>query len=360
MRVLATEEYEERKRKLLQAVIHHYIRTAKPVGSSVLADEYKLDISSATIRNVLAELEEEGYLTHPHTSAGRIPTDRGYRAYVDSLMEVQRLAIEEEVRIQQEYQSRIREIQDLMFTTTRALSALSQFTGFAISPTLDESRIKHVELIPLDGGRILAVFVAESGCVRHQILSFKGVPSSETLRSIARMLNQRLAGHTLNEVRSSVMDSIAAWEQEQLEMMGWAQKIVRQAFDICDEDKVYLEGTSHILELPDFQDFEQIRSLAHLLDEKKVLGEALSQGMQTEASRTKKWGDVMVRIGTENRIPGLQNVSLVTSTYHIKDRPVGVLGIIGPRRMEYSKMIAIVGSVSRLVSKVLSKLGGEG
>src|SRR5688572_3155103 len=160
MRVLSTSEQEDRKRKLLQAVIHQYIKTGKPVGSAFIADQHRLDLSPATIRNIMAELESDGFLTHPHTSAGRVPTDKAYRFYVDSLIDLQRLAQMEEDKIRKEYEARIREIEELMLSTSKTLSVLSNFTGFVLAPGLEQSRLQHVELIPLDDRRLLAVLVS--------------------------------------------------------------------------------------------------------------------------------------------------------------------------------------------------------
>lgn len=357
MRTLPLEEQEERKRKLLQAIIHQYIKTAKPVGSAYLAEQYHLDLSSATIRNVMAELESDGFLTHPHTSAGRVPTDKAYRFYVDSLVGLQRLALMEEERIRKDNEARIREIEELMLSTSKTLSVLSHYTGFVLPPQLDQTRLRHLELIPLDGQRVLVVLVADTGMVKQRLVMFEHPCSPELILSMARMLNEHLRGRLFTEVRDTLVDHIEAARHRHLEMLDLARELTQQAFDMTEEGQVYLEGASNILSLPDFQDHEEISSLVQLLDEKRSLGELLVRDL-TDGAREKKCEGVRVKIGSENKDPNLKNLSLISSTYNIGDRRVGVLGIIGPKRMEYSRMINLVGLVAKTVTKVLNHLVG--
>ncbi len=357
MRTLSPSEQEERKRRLLQAIIHQYIKTAKPVGSAFLAEEYRLDLSPATIRNAMAELESEGYLTHPHTSAGRVPTDKAYRFYVDSLIELQRLAQMEEERIRQEYEARVREIEQLMLSTSKTLSVLSHYTGFVMAPPLEQARLRHLELVPLDGHRVLVVLVSDSGLVKHRVVDFEDPVPSDLIPSLARLLNEHLRGRLFQEVRETLLDHVEAFRHRQMQMLEMAKRISRQAFDIADEGELYLEGKGNILALPDFQDHEQLRSLVNLFDEKRRLGELIVQDL-SEGAAAGKWPGVKVKIGAENKFPDLKNLSLISSTYTIGDRRVGVLGIIGPKRMEYSRMISLVGYVAKVVSNVMNKLVG--
>ena len=357
MRTLSTLEQEERKRKLLQAIIHQYVRTGKPVGSAFLAEEYRLDLSPATLRNIMAELEESGYLSHPHTSAGRVPTDKAYRFYVDSLIELQRLAQLEEDHIRKDYEARIREIEGLMLSTSKTLSALSHYTGFAMAPALEQTYLQHLQLIPLDRYRVLVVLVSDTGMVKHRVVAFDVPLSAETLSALSDLLNAHLKGKPFAQVGDSLLDHIEIAGQKQKDIIDLARSVTRQVFDIAEEGELYLEGAKNILSLPDFQDQEQMRSLMNLLDEKKALGEMLAHDL-TESQSVEKWAGVRVKIGAENKYPDFQNLSLISSTYTIQGRTVGVLGIIGPKRMEYSKMISLVGYVSKVVTSVLTKLSG--
>jgi heat-inducible transcriptional repressor len=358
MRSLSAFEQEDRKRKLLHAIIHEFIKTGKPVGSVFLAEQYKLDLSSATIRNVMADLEQEGFLTHPHTSAGRVPTDKAYRFYVDSLVDLQRLAQMEEEKIKADYEARIREIEGLLASTSKTLSVLSHYTGFVMTPSLEETRLRHLELVPLDSLRVLVILVSDTGIVRQKVVLFDRPLSPDTLSSMARVLNEKLRGRSFNEVRDRILDHLDAVHQQQQDILELARQITREAFAEADPQTLYVEGAGNILSLPDFQDQEQMRTIIQLLDEKRALGELLDKDLRDDDA-SDKWKGVRVKIGAENKMPNLKDVSMVSSVYTIGDRKVGVLGIIGPKRMEYSRMISLVGHMARTVSGALSRMLGK-
>jgi heat-inducible transcriptional repressor len=305
----------------------------------------------------MAELEQDGYLTHPHTSAGRVPTDKAYRFYVDSLVDLQRLAIIEEERIHKEYEARVRELEELMLTTSKTLSILSRYSGFVTAPTMDAVRLRHVELIPLDGPQVLVVLVADTGLVKHRVVAFHRAYPRELLTTLSRLLNETLRGQPFSEVRERILDHIEAMGQRQLDLLALAKDVTRQVFQPDAQGDIYLEGTSNILSLPDFRDFDQVRTLAHLMDEKRMIGEVLSKDL-AEGDAQGRWPDIQVKIGSETRIDALKDLSLVSATYTIRDRKVGVLGIIGPKRMEYSRMMSLVATVAKSVSRVLGKLAG--
>ncbi len=348
MRILPTDELHARKQKMLQAVVHLYIRTGKPVGSSTIVENYRLNLSPATIRNVLAELEKEGYLTHPHTSAGRIPTDRGYRFYVDSIANVQKLAQEEERRIHDEYQRRRRELEDLMLSTTRLLSALSNCTGFVLPSKVDLERLRRVELIPVSNTQILGVMVSESGFVRNHMIDVDRVPDEETLRSAARFLNEKLAGSSFTEAQTRFLSELDHFQRQQSEQVELIKTLSKYLFGAEFRKDIYVEGASNIFKFPELHDVETMRNFAQFVDEKEVLGEMLTRGLRQEG--------LQVRIGSEY-FPELKDFSVVTSGFHVKGRPVGVLGILGPKRMQYDRMMAIVNTMAGLMNKFLE---GEG
>jgi heat-inducible transcriptional repressor len=357
MRTLSTIEQEERKRRLLQAVIHQYIKTGKPVGSAFLAGGRSLDLSPATIRNVMGELEREGYLTHPHTSAGRVPTDKAYRFYVDSLVELQRLAIKEEERIRQEHESRIREINELMLSTSKTLSVLSNYTGFVTAPGIDQSQLQHMELIPLDSHRLLAVMVSDTGVVKHRQVVFDGPYPRELLEPLEQTLNQRLRGQPFTRVRETLLDHIEAIHQRQMDMLEFARHVTEEAFAPGESADIYVEGAGNILSLPEFSARDDLRQLVHFLDEKRALGDLIREewGVQGSGAR---FPAVRVSIGSENRSPDMKNVSLISSCYSLGDRQVGVLGIIGPKRMEYSRMMNLVNQMAQAVTTALNRMVG--
>lgn len=353
MRILPSDEQQARKEKILQAVVHLFIRTGKPVGSSTIVENYHVNLSSATIRNVLAELEKDGFLTHPHTSAGRMPTDKGYRFYVDSIVNIQRLAAEEEKRITEEYARRRREIEDLMLSTTRVLSVLSHCTGFVLPPKVNVERLRRIELIPVNGTQLLSVLVSETGMVSNQMIDMDRVPDEEVLRRASRFLNERLSGFALTDAQGRLLKELDQFQNEQRAETDLLRQLGRNLFGVELRKDLYVEGTSNIFKFPEFQDYDSMRSFAQLVDAKEALGEVLAKGLSREG--------LQVRIGAEF-VPELKNFSVVSTGYSIRGRPVGVLGILGPKRMEYERMMAIVNTVARLVNGYLegqNQLGHE-
>ncbi|MCB4792619.1 MAG: heat-inducible transcriptional repressor HrcA [Elusimicrobia bacterium] len=348
MRHLDPEVSSDRKKKILQAIIHHYIKTGKPVGSNIITEEYSFGLSPATIRNLMAELEEEGYLSHPHTSAGRLPTDRGYRSYVDSLIELQKLIIDEEDRARQEYHGRIKELSDLLSQTSRALSSLSNYSGFVIAPKIESSTLKYIELAQVSEKQLLVILVTSTGLVKHKIIE-AGVPK-EQLSRLNTILNENLRDHSVLNVKQEIFNLLEEFEREEKDVIAIAKNLSRHIFDIDTDENMYLEGTSNVLGLPEFHDYESMKCMLSLSEDKDRLMQVLNDKL------TEK--DISVLIGSETQCKDLQHLSVVSSIYKDGNKPVGILGIIGPKRMEYQKMMALVGAVSKIVNKLLSKVGG--
>ncbi len=372
MRALNEEEQDQRKRKVLQYVIHEYIRTSKPVGSQSIATASRLGLSSATIRNVLSELEKEDMITHPHTSAGRVPTDKGYRYYVDSIIELQRLAGQEKSRIHHEYELRIREIEELMTRTSRMLSTMSRFTGFVTSPKLEQNVFSCLELIPIPDRRILVAMVTTSGMAKHFVIPVAADIPREKLLSISRVINDNFQGCTLQEVKLQMVEKLEQVQDGNRDIFGLAKEIGEEIKKIPTSE-IYLDGASNILSLPDFTRTEEIHDLFKMMEQKHILTNLLEQELSDPASGTLEGLDaggkkskrdskgspksgksrIQVRIGSENPIKALQNLSVVSSTYQLGENSVGVLGILGPKRMEYAKMIALVDYVSQMVNQLM-------
>src|SRR3989339_1141189 len=346
MRQVSPKVQEDRKRKILQAVIHHYIKTARPVGSSILTEEYDFGLSPAAIRSFMSELEEDGFLTHPHTSAGRVPTDKGYRYYVDSLMELQRMAIEEEDRIRKEYRGRMNELNEVLVKTSKVLSAMSQYTGFVMAPKLERNLIKHVELVYLNEKTLLALLVTHTGLVKHHII--ESHIKKDRLPRLNDILNDKLQGMTLSEAKRKFIEKLEEALEEEREIISFAKDLGGHLFDIDDE--IYMDGASNVLTLPEFQDYEPMRCLMRISEDRDILSRFLEKDMNNEKVR--------VLIGSETSCSELQSLSVVSAVYKEGKRPVGVLGIIGPKRMEYPKMMSLVESVTKVVNKLLEDFGG--
>lgn len=338
---------EERKQKILQAIIHHYISTGKPVGSKVLALNYNFDLSPATIRNIMADLEEIGYLTHPHTSAGRVPTDQGYRFYVDRLIQIQKLAYEEARLIQREYETHRREVEKIMQQTSRMLSLLSHYTGFVLPPLLKVTSFKRIELIFLERKKFLALLITDADLVKHRIIELPEEITPELLQRASRFYNDELTGLTLGEIKRFIADEINKNRIPDLKLLNFILRITKRIFDFENEEAVYLESTSKIFSRPDFNDYEKIKLVFEIIEGRETFSRLLYNKI--------KENGVKVLIGKENPCKQMQECSLVTSTYKVGSNSIGVLGIIGPKRMEYSKMIALVNFISKLVNEVLNK-----
>ena len=341
MRQIAEHVLKERKSKVLYAVIHQFIKTGKPVGSSVLENEYNFDLSPATLRSLMAELEKEGFLTHPHTSAGRIPTDAGYRAYVDSIIEMQRLAVIEEEKIRKEYEKKTKEIDALLSQTSRILSGLSHYTGFVVAPKIENNEIRNIELIQISKDQVLVVLLTKTGTVKNKIVSIS--IDADDLYDLKKFLNRKLRGMSLTEAGKRVLGEIQHYENKQRNMIEFAGCIGSVIDSI--QDDIYMDGTSNVLSIPDFKDLESARYLMQLNEDRDKLKMIIGKDLNNK---------IQVKIGEEQK-----DLSVITTSYSYGNKIIGVLGIIGPKRMEYEKMISLVDSVSKVVNGYLSQIGEE-
>ena len=357
MRQLDPNVVQDRKRRLLQWVIHSYIRTSRPIASQDISEEAGLDLSSASIRSLLKELEEEGYLQQPHTSAGRIPTDKGYRFYVDYLAGVQRLASAEKERIERQYASRIAEMDNLLAQTSRLLSHVSHSAGLVLSPKVERQHLRRLELIPLGGKQVLAVLVTQAGLIRHWPIQLSFAPTASRINMLNRFLNDNIQGRSISEVQATVESRIEQASRELAELGDLARKLIDEVSTIALPHELYVEGTTNILH-PDLGDPREMQSLIKVIEEKQTLTDLLDKIVEERRGETGE-GHAVVRIGVETRRTELKNLSLVASTYQWKGEVIGVLGILGSKRMEYSRMIGLVDHVSRVVSKALEGWSGD-
>jgi heat-inducible transcriptional repressor len=344
---VSPDELSDRARQVLQALLFEYTVTAEPVGSRQLAKKYALGLSPATIRNTMADLEEMGYLGQPHTSAGRVPTDKAYRFYVDSLMGRVELRRAEALRLQRQVTGTRSEIDDLLETTSAQLSELSHYAAVILAPPLQHTRLERVDLIPVEGERALVVLATETGWGMSRILAFEEpVPRSE-IPEVARILTERYAGLTFQEVRSRVAETGAAPEAERV--LRTAAYVARKVFQSLWDRNLYVGGAMNMLDQPEFG-IGTMRALLKTFEEKRQLIELLTTRAQTSAG-------VQVVIGSEIPFQEMQETSLVAASYRFHDRVLGVLGVVGPRRMPYAKIVPLVEYTARLVSRRLTRLG---
>src|SRR5436190_7679040 len=342
---------------ILTALINEHFVTGEPVGSKVLADKFAnaSGLSSATIRNVMSELEDAGLVEQPHTSAGRVPTDKGYRFYVDNLLGVLSISNDDLIRIGDELGFGGSETSDrLMERTSQLLSALSNNVGIVVSPSLADDRLQHIEFVNLSDNRILVVLVSSPNIVHNKIIRLKVTFTKEELERTANYLNAEFVGKSLAEIRAE----ISGLMQEEKALFD---KLLQTAVILCsqsieDEDElgeVFVDGTSNILTKSDFADLERLRELLGTIGERSRLIQILNECIQREATAK---GDVQVVIGTENRVPTLQNCTLISAPYRIgNSSAVGTLSVLGPTRIEYARMISIVSYVASTLEKMMSR-----
>jgi heat-inducible transcriptional repressor len=353
-----TAPLDSRGQIILTAIINEHFVTGEPVGSKVLADKFSnaSGMSSATIRNVMGDLEERGLLEQPHTSAGRVPTDKGYRFYVDNLLGVLSISNEDLFRIGAEYglNSHDTETPDrLMERTSHLLSALSNNVGIVVSPSLASDRLQHIEFVNLSDNRILVVLVSAPNIVHNKIIRLNVTFTKEELERTANYLNSEFVGQSLAEIRNAIM--VLMHEEKAL-----FDKLLQTAVILCtesieDDDRlgdVFVDGTTNILTKRDFADLERLRELLRTIGEKSKLMQVLTECIERDVAAK---GDVQVVIGSENRSPSLQHCTIVSAPYRIGNSPaIGTLSVLGPTRMEYARMISIVSYVAQTLEKLMS------
>lgn len=342
----ASGELTERERDVLRAIIQHYISSGEPVGSRSVTRKYGFLLSPATIRNIMADLADMGYLDQPHTSAGRVPTDRGYRFYVDSLMNRRPLTRAEESVIERHFRPAEGEVDEVMREATKLLSGFSRSVGVVLAPRMDQLAIKRIEFFHLGGERVLVILITTSGQVQHKIVTLDEVIPQEELNKIARLLNALVEGMSLSRIRQLLVKKMAEEKAMYDELLRRALTLGQKSFAGDTEGEVYIGGTANIMHQPEFADVEKMRSIFAAFEEKSKLVKILDQCLAHE--------ELTIIIGSENAVRELQPMSLVMTPYWCGDRLLGTLGVIGPTRMEYSRIIPLVDFTAKLVSRHLT------
>lgn len=327
-----------RKRHILQAVVTDYIKSAQPVGSRTVSRRYKIGLSPATIRNEMADLEESGYLMQPHTSAGRIPSQKGYRYYVDQLMEAPDLEDEEKAEIKQVFQFRkLQEIEEIILHTSRLLSLLTNYTSLILGPQLKKSSFKKLQIMPLDNQRGLLILVTDTGFVKNNVIALPQTLSGSELNRIVSYLNRRLKGLTIDKITSRLIGELRRDLYHHVTFLEETFTLLEDSL-AEDERRVFLGGTTNILSQPEFGDIEKIRSLLSLFEQHALLATILSRPVAGIEGIT-------IKIGKENILEEVQECSLVLASYSFGKEVMGTIGILGPTRMDYAKTIAVVQQV---------------
>lgn len=341
-----SDALDDRKAMILRAIVSHYVTSGEPAGSKTLVEEYGLGVSSATVRNEMSALEEMGYIYQPHTSAGRIPTDMGYRYFVNAYASGAKLPTAESRQIRSFYDEARWELEDALRQTAGLLSSMTNHAALVFAPALDRSVIRHLELVGLGGDRAMVVLVTDTGRVENHVVHIPEQMDEVQLDQTAAMLNKEIVGTPLDGAPVKILELL---ERLPLELRGAASVVGRtlaEAITSREGERVFLEGTSNIVDETKFQDLGQVRQVISALEHRRVLLELLADALSFDS--------MSVRIGRENEIEEMQNCAVITAPYGFEGTVVGTLGIVGPTRMDYRRTIAAVYEVANSLGKMLT------
>ncbi|NBI05666.1 heat-inducible transcriptional repressor HrcA [Senegalia massiliensis] len=336
-----------RKLKILQAIIHNYITNAEPIGSRTISKRYDLGVSPATIRNEMSDLEELGFLLQPHTSAGRIPSNKAYRLYVNKLTEEQNLTKEKLNNLDKKMLKEIGRVEELIENSASILSKLTNYTSLAIAPQLKLSNIKHIQLVPIDEFRVLLVIVTDSGIVKNTILRLDNIVSNDQLNIISNLLTAKLKGKMIGGIGKVLEKDITNNMYEYKDILESLISTINNSFSNIDEIESYSNGITKIFNFPEYNDIEKAKSFISFIQNKENIIDML---LNKDIEDINNLG---IYIGEENMYDEIKNCSLITATYRVNGRIIGKIGVIGPTRMEYSKVIPVVQRLSLDLSNIL-------
>jgi len=336
---------DDRGRQVLNTLVCNYILTGVPVGSRKICKQYNLNISPATARNIMADLEDMGYLSHPHTSAGRIPTDQGYRFYVDHLVHCQKLTPQVADAIDVCRLSPDESLETLMEEISRRLSIFSKCIGVVMEPKISQAVFKKIEFISLKPGKVLAVLISQWGYAHQKVLTTKETYQQDQLDQMARHINSHLNGLSLGKVRQKLKKILRQQKDHYHRMLIKAAKMSQEVLNVSQKPKIHIKGQRNILASPEFAEKQKLRSLLNALEGKENLISLLDKCLEE--------GGVNILIGSEMQDSHLDNLSLITSSYTLAGEMGGMLGVIGPTRLEYSCIIPMVTFAAQAMSKRL-------
>lgn len=341
-------DLSERKKKILRAVVESYVQTAEPVGSKAVLELAGLNVSSATIRNELADLTEQGYLEQPHTSAGRIPSPKGYRLYVNELMEEQRLSLEETRQINEALHLKMKELDKVIDQAGRMVSQLTNYPAFALAGGARRTTIRRFDLIMVDVNSFIVVVMTDNNVVKNKLIHLPAELSEPQLQLLTTLLNSSFVGKTLDELTPELMRVAEHAAGSSYGLISLVVSFAMEVLDDMENSPVYTAGTSHILNHPEYQDVGKAKKLMNYLSEDQSLVQSLAlPTMGDENTR--------ILIGPENVADELKDTSVVLASYDIGDGLRGVIGVVGPTRMDYAKVAAKLSYVADGLSKLFGQ-----
>ena len=331
---------DDRKKKVLQAIVEEYINTAEPVSSNALITKYDLQCSSATIRNEMADLERKGLLDKMHTSSGRVPSAKGYRYYVDELLKDDNISLEEVKYISDKLETKVNEIEDLTKITANTISEITHYTTVAIGPRAYEQIIQEIKFVLLGTRMLLAVIITDSGLVKETIIKFDEDITEKQVETINYMFNNKLKNKPIEIINKPLEEYLY---EEMSDMVKVIKPIIEQIKKLLfKESEIHMQGTRKELDLPEFNSLQVAKNFMNILDEKELIADMLNSGFAE---------DINVFIGGEDEKEELKDFSVVTFKHKIGNKDMGTIGIIGPKRMDYSKVISVMKYISKKLNE---------
>ncbi|AGT32845.1 HrcA family transcriptional regulator [Geobacillus genomosp. 3] len=336
----------DRQLLILQVIIDDFIRSGQPVGSRTLSKKHQIAFSSATIRNEMADLEELGYIEKTHISSGRVPSEKGYRYYVDHLLPPQRLTRADIQKIRSVFAERIYELEKLVQKSAQILSDLTNYTSIALGPAFKENKLKRMQIIPLNEQTAVAIVVTDTGHVENRVVTIPAAVNASDLEKMVNILNERLNGVPLIDLKEKIDREVADVLSRHIRNYDSMLNTLIDTIGAPEEEKMFFAGKANMLNQPEFSDIQKVRPLLNIIEQEKDIYRLL---------RKQSRKGVQVSIGRENELSGMENCSLITATYSVGDAPLGTIAILGPTRMEYSRVITVLNRVASDLSAALAK-----
>lgn len=334
---------DERKRKILEAIVLDYISTAEPVGSRTISKKYGLSISPATIRNEMSDLEEMGYIEQPHTSAGRMPSDLGYRYYVDSIMQKNKLDDAIERLVVSSFEGKVNRFDDAIKISMELIGKITRYPSLVLVPEAESSPLSMIRMLKVDSKKALLIIITESNMVENIFIELPGGFEESELDLLTNVINSKLAGTTISQWNKTLIEELYGELLKQKGVLSAILDSIEDRLSQKKEQRVYLTGIMQMLNEPEFRDVDKVKSILSFFDDKKIIEEILTRKSQIE--------DFQVLIGKENEAEEIKDCSLIKRGYNFQGDHKGVIGIIGPRRMDYSSSISLL----ELISEVLER-----
>lgn len=342
-------ELDDRKRKILQAIITNYLETGEPVGSRTISKYTDLNLSSATIRNEMADLEEMGYIIQPHTSAGRVPTDAGYRLYVDQLMLEKDSEVEEIKETRNALIERVDRLEEMLKQVAKILASNTNYATMVTAPHYQNTRVKFVQLSQVNEEQMLAVIVVEGNVIKNKLMRAEQTLTNDEILKLNILINTFLQGASLADINLEMMHAMQQQAGKYAGVLEGVFQGVIEAIHEAEELEIYTSGTTNILKYPELGDISKTSELLEAFEEKKVLTELLDDAMSKEDST-----GIQIYIGDESPVKDMKDLSVVTATYQLQEGAKGTIGIIGPKRMDYKKVVSTLKNLTEELDLIFS------